>query len=202
MRPGDRGFAAGRHGVSRMDRNPLPRATLRELVTRALRADRGARCAPADRAWVEAILTPSELDLWSKLSAYDQCHTIRVARRVESRLADTVYAGDTLWPAAALMHDVGKREANLTLLARAVATLASRVVGVAGARRWMRSSVRLKRRIGVYLLHGEVGARMIRVVGGREPIAAWTEAHQGDRGLDRLGFPRIVVEALIESDVA
>jgi len=188
--------------VSRPGRNPLPRATLRELAARAMRADRDALCDPADRAWVESILTPSELDLWSGLSAYDQRHTIQVARRVQRRLASTVYAGDTLWPAAALMHDVGKLEADLSLLERAAATLASRAVGVAGARKWMRSPVRTKRRIGLYLLHGEVGARMIRRAGGREAIAAWTEAHQGDRGIDGLGFPTIVVEALIESDVA
>jgi len=188
--------------VSLTGRNPLPRATLRELAARAIGAARGAPCDPADRAWVSAILTPNELDLWSGLSAYDQRHTIQVARRVERRLASTVYAGDTLWPAAALMHDVGKREADLSLPERAVATLGSRLVGVARARRWLRSRARMKRRLGLYLLHGEVGARLIRGAGGREAIAAWAEIHQGDRPLEGLEFPAVVVEALIESDVA
>lgn len=183
-------------------RNPLPRATLRELAARALRAGRRTDAELADRDWARSILTPAEFDLWSGLSAYDQRHTLQVARRVERRLASTAHAGDPLWPAAALMHDVGKREADLSLPERAVATLASRVVAVDRARRWMGSPVRMKRRLGLYLLHGEVGAGLIRRAGGREPIAAWTEAHQGYHRVEDLGFPPIVVEALIRSDVA
>ncbi len=188
--------------MSPAGRNPLPRATFRELIARAVRARRGDGGDPADRAWARSILTPAEFDLWSSLSAYDQRHTLQVARRVERRLAATTYAGDPLWPAAALLHDIGKREADLSLPERAVATLASRVVAVDRARRWTRSTVRMKRRLGLYLVHGEVGARLIRLAGGREPIAVWTEVHQGDRPLEGLGFPAVVVEALIQSDVA
>jgi putative nucleotidyltransferase with HDIG domain len=188
--------------VSPADPNPLPRATLRELTARAICARRGERCDPADRAWAQSILTPAEFELWSGLSEYDQHHTIQVARRVERRLAPTAYGADSLWPAAALLHDIGKREADLSLFERALATLASRVVGVDRARRWTSSPARLKRRVGIYLVHGEVGARLIRSAGGREAIAAWTEVHQGDRPLDGLEFPAAVVEALIKSDVA
>ena len=70
------------------------------------------------------------------------------------------------------------------------------------ARRWLGSRGKTKRRLGLYLLHGEVGADLIRRAGGREPIAAWTEIHQGYRRLEELGWPEVVVEALIESDVA
>ena len=74
---------------------------------------------PADRAWVESILTPAEFDLWVRQSAYDQDHVVQVARRVERRLAATVYAGDARWTGAALMHDVGKAESKLSLPERA-----------------------------------------------------------------------------------
>ena len=181
-------------------RHPLPRARWPELVSRARAAWSRGEVADGDRAWVSRILTPAELALWSGQSAHDRDHTLRVARRVERRLASTPHAGDTLWPAAALLHDVGKREADLTLLERAVATLASRVVSVERARRWIGSRIGIRRRFGLYLLHGEVGAGMIRRAGGREPIAAWAEVHQGDRAMG--GFPPLVVEALIESDVA
>jgi hypothetical protein len=180
--------------------NPLPRATLPELVSRVLAA--GNRPLAADRAWVKSILMPAEFDLWSGLSAHDQSHTIRVARRVERRLVSTPHAGDTLWPAVGLMHDVGKRAADLTLLERVAATLAARWISVGRARRWMGSRVKLQRRCGLYLLHGEVGAEMIRRAGGREPIAAWAAVHQGEAGTEEPGFPAAVVEALIESDVA
>lgn len=185
-------------------RNPLPRATLPDLMARALGAlsRHGTRPDAADRAWARSILTPAEFDLWSGLSPHDQRHTIQVARRVEFRLASTAHAGDALWPAAALMHDVGKREADLSLLERVVATLATRVISVDRARRWMGSRVKAKRRLGLYLLHGEVGAEAIRRAGGREAIAAWTEVHQGYGEMEVPGIPAIVVEALIESDVA
>ena len=181
--------------------NPLPRATLRALVVRAIIAGGKIRSDPADHAWVRSILTPAEFDLWTRQPAYDQDHAVQVARRVQRRLALTVYGGDTLWPSAALMHDVGKRESDLSMGERVIATLASKVVGVATARRWASTATNLKRRIGLYLIHGELGASMIRAAGGREEIAAWTEVHQGYQDIARLGIPSIVVDALLESDV-
>jgi hypothetical protein len=87
------------------------------------------------------------------------------------------------------------------MLERVIATLASKAMGVAAARRWASTATGAKRRIGLYLMHGEVGASMIRAAGGREEIAAWTEVHQGYRSLAGLGIPSIIVEALLESDV-
>lgn len=180
--------------------NPLPRATFRELAGRAVVAAGSVRSDSADQAWVQSILTPAELDLWTRQSSYDQDHSVQVARRVERRLASTPYRGDTLWLGAALMHDVGKP--NLSMGERAIATLASRVVGVKTARRWARSTSGARRRIGAYLIHGEIGAGMIRAAGGREEVAVWTEIHQGYRSSDGTGLPPVVVEALVESDVA
>ncbi len=127
---------------------------------------------------------------------------MRVARSVERRLAPTVYGGDSLWPSAALMHDVGKLQSDLSVHERVIATLASKAVGVATARRWAFLAAGARRRIGLYLIHGEVGARMIRTAGGREEIAAWTEVHQGYRSFAGLGIPAVVLAALLDSDVA
>ncbi len=182
--------------------NPLPRATFRALAQRVVVALGGARCDPADRAWAEAILEPAELDLWNRQSIYDQHHSVRVARRVEERLAATACGDDSLWASAALMHDVGKLEASLSLPERALATLATRVVAVETAREWSRQPSGMRRRIGLYLIHGEVGARMIRAAGGREEIAAWTEVHQGYHSAAPAGIPAAVIEALVAADVA
>lgn len=182
--------------------NPLPRATFRALIERAIIAAGKVRSDPADQAWVRSILTPAEFDLWTRQSAYDQSHAVQVARRVQRRLALTVHGGDTLWPSAALMHDVGKLQSGLSMGERVIATLASKAVGVATARRWACCATGAKRRIGLYLVHGELGAGMIRAAGGREEIAAWTEVHQGYQSSARLGIPSIVVEALLESDGA
>ncbi len=161
------------------------------------------RSCETDRAWVESILTGPELDLWVRQSAFDQDHVVQVARRVERRLAATVYRGDARWIGAALMHDVGKAEARLSMLGRAAATVAGRLVPRKTARRWASSASGFRGRIGAYLTHGEIGARLIRKAGGRAEVAAWTEIHQ-DVGLAPagLGFPAAVVEALSESDVA
>ena len=180
--------------------NPLPRATLPALATRAIVAARRAREDPADRAWVMTILTPPELALWNEQPEYDRRHAVRVAKRVERRLARTRYGGDTRWLSAALMHDVGKIRSDLSLLERVVATLASKFVGVATARRWARSAAGRKRRIGLYLIHAEIGAELIRAAGGRDEVAAWAEAHQGDRDFAGAGIPSPVVEALVGSD--
>ena len=179
----------------------LPRATFPELVRRAAVAARTVRSGPADLNWVREILTPEEHDLWSRQSPFDQDHGVQVARRVERRLATTRHANDPRWIGAALMHDVGKTQAGLTPLERALATVAGRIVGLEAARRWA-AGRGLRSRIGAYLTHGEIGARMIRAAGGRPEIAAWAEVHQSPHGAVRLGIPQDVVDALLESDVA
>jgi hypothetical protein len=179
----------------------LPRATFPELIRRAVVAAGALRSGPGDLAWVREVLTPSEHDLWSRQSPFDQDHVLQVARRVERRLAATHHANDSRWIGAALMHDVGKAQAGLTSLERAFATLVGRTVRLETARRWA-AGRGLRARIGAYLTHGEIGARMIRAAGGRHEIAAWAEVHQSPQGAVRLGIPQDVVDALLESDVA
>ncbi len=190
-------------GEARDSARPLPRATWKELLRRALVAAGPPRSRQADRAWVRSILTGPELDLWIRQSAFDQDHVVRVARRVERRLASTVHAGDARWLGAALMHDVGKVEARLSMPGRAAAAIAGRIVTRTTARRWASGAPGFRRRVGAYLTHGEIGARMIRDAGGRVEVAAWTEIHQDLRlAASALGIPADVVDALSESDVA
>lgn len=181
-------------------RRPLPLATPRLLASRLISAVRRTPSDPADEAWVRSILTPAEHELWSRQSVYDRGHAIRVARKLQRRLASTAYGDDPLWPSAALMHDIGKLRFDLSLRERVVAAVASKTVGVGTARRWAHSGVGARQRIGSYLIHGEAGAKMIRAVGGRDEIAAWAEVHQGYKGVTAPGIPPIVAEALIASD--
>jgi hypothetical protein len=177
------------------------------LAGRFFGALRPGRPGPADVEWVRGVLEPPELVLWERLPAHDQRHTIEVARKVESRLAGGPHAGDARWPAAALLHDVGKLASGLGVFGRVVATLA----GMAGARgsgvpgddkrlsAWEEFRG-FRRRISQYLRHGEIGADMIRMVGGREEVAAWAFAHHDRSRLDTGMFPAPVVAALVESD--
>ena len=191
--------AARRRTARPGGRDPFPRATLADYVRRTLGAASDVSIDAAELAWIGSLLTPAELDLWSAQSDYDRRHSARVARRVERRLAGTAWAGDARWPAAALMHDVGK-PAGLGLAERIAANVARRAIGFARARGWARRASGRRRRLGVYLTHGEVGAAMIRAAGGREELAAWAEIHQTHSGGAVAGIPPPVVAALLASD--
>lgn len=179
----------------------LPRALLGRLVRRLVEAVRRSRAAPSDQRWAESVLEPGERELWQRLSAHDQYHSIRVARSVERRLAGTPYAGDGRWLGAALLHDVGKAEPGLHMAERVLATLLGRVMSLSTARGWAIGGVGAKRRLGLYLTHGPVGAAAIRAVGGREEIAAWAEVHQAWPCPELKVLPGPVAQALSDADL-
>ena len=155
-----------------------------------------------DVAWVASILEPAELALWTRMVRHDRRHSIAVARRVEHRLRDTPEAGDPRWLAAALLHDIGKLDSGLGVMTRVGATVAGMLGGRDRAEAW--SAKRgLARRVGLYLRHGELGATRIRLAGGRDEVARWTETHHDPRAWSEwgtLGFPPDVVAALHDAD--
>ena len=179
----------------------LPRARLGRLLRRLADTVRGARVSASDQAWVASVLPPAELDLWARLSGHDQHHGVQVARAVERRLAGTTSGGDGRWLGAALLHDVGKAEAGLGTLERALATLLGKAISVSTARRWMMAEGATKRRLGLYLTHGAAGAAAIRAAGGREEIAAWAEIHQALPCPELELVPGPVARALSDSDL-
>ena len=73
----------------------------------------------SDSAWVNESLLPSEFELWSRMKSYDQRHSIEVARR----FVDLCPLGSRDHVAAALLHDIGKIEADLGVFGRVVATI-------------------------------------------------------------------------------
>lgn len=72
-----------------------------------------------DAAWVAAVLSPAELDLWRSMSTADRRHSAHVARRFVERLPDATRAE----VAGALLHDVGKIASGLGTVGRVVATV-------------------------------------------------------------------------------
>jgi len=72
----------------------------------------------ADIAWVDAHLLDAESQLWHRLSAADRRHSITVARRFE---ALGQWSREEI--AGALLHDVGKLDAELGTAARVAATI-------------------------------------------------------------------------------
>lgn len=171
------------------------------LVRRFFGALSWRRPRADDLAWVERVLLPGELVLFRRLPNHDQRHLVKVARRVEAELSDTAEAGDSRWLAAALLHDVGKYDARLGPYGRAIATVCGWLGGHDMARAWTQRRG-FTRRVGLYLLHGELGADMIRLAGGREEAATWAAAGESPDAWARTGIPAVVVAALAAADDA
>jgi hypothetical protein len=152
-----------------------------------------------DAAWVRGILRPGEYALWSRLPNQDRRHSIAVAHRVERMLADTPYAGDDQWLAAALLHDVGKLDARLGVFARVGATVAGAAAGHDMADVWSEKRG-ITRRVGLYLRHPELGAQQVRLAGGHDAAARWAEAHHDPSTWEATGIPSPVVDALHAAD--
>ncbi|HRQ41746.1 MAG TPA: HD domain-containing protein [Chloroflexota bacterium] len=113
-------------------------------------------------AWAEvtAVLTPTELQLFTHFPANDQWHSLRVLRLVQS----SGCAQPALWKAA-LLHDVGKTQVRLTLLDRVVVVMGgwlwprrTAVWGNGAARGWRRPFV-------VKTQHPAWGAAMAEAAG-------------------------------------
>ncbi|MSO79167.1 MAG: hypothetical protein EXQ79_06135 [Acidimicrobiia bacterium] len=169
------------------------------LVRRFFGALRPGPPRANDAAWVESVLTPGELEIWSRMVNHDRRHSVAVARRVQHSFANTPTADDSRWLAAALLHDVGKLDAGLGVIGRASATLAGAAAGHDMAEAW--SAKRgVTRRFGLYLRHAELGETRLRLAGAREEAAAWAGAHHAEFKWDALGFPEGVVAVLDAAD--
>jgi hypothetical protein len=78
--------------------------------------------------------------------------------------------------AAALLHDVGKVESGLGTYGRVVATLAAAVAGHDQAPHWA-ASRGFTRRVGLYLLHPDLGADLLAMAGSDPVTVAWAREH-------------------------
>jgi hypothetical protein len=153
-----------------------------------------------DRQWVAGILTPAELALWERQPGHDQRHTVEVTRRVEQALGGGPHAGESRWLACALLHDIGKLSAGFGIPGRVIATLFAQAAGGPEVLSGWEEHPGLRRRIALYLRHGEIGGDMIRMAGGREEVALWATAHHRPSRLEHHALPTSVVAALAEAD--
>ena len=152
-----------------------------------------------DLAWAESILAPGAMADFRRLPHHDQRHALGVGREVQAQLAGSPEADDSLWLAAALLHDIGKLDARLGVYGRVVATMSGAVAGRRMAEAWSERRG-FTRRIGLYLRHPELGASRIRLAGGPEEAAQWAEAHHAPDTWSTLALPPAVVAALDAAD--
>lgn len=158
------------------------------VIPRGPRAD--------DIAWVDTQLDPPELELWNRLPRADRRHSALVARRVVASLGD-----DATRPvvAAALLHDVGKLDANLGVYGRVIATISGSVVrhDPDTIRDWTRTRG-FTRRVGLYLQHPRLGGDMLELAGSDPLAVAWTREHH--LPADEWTLPERIAVALKEAD--
>jgi len=145
-------------------------------------------------AWAQARLLPGERVLWRRMSGADRRHAVGVAERVERALG---HEASRPVLAAALLHDVGKVESGLRTYGRVIATLSAKVAGTDMAHTWRRQRG-FARRVGLYLLHPDLGADLLELAGSDPLTVAWTREHHLPP--DQWTVPRHLADALKAAD--
>lgn len=159
---------------------------------------RPARVSSRDEAWVNTILSPAELVAFNRMVVRDRAHSIGVARAVEANLDRIGRSEDHRWILqAALLHDVGKSDARLGTYGRVVATLAGWVAGDEMAGVWAQKKG-MTRRIGIYLLHPEIGRDILQLAGSDPRVSAWAAEHYWEP--ERWTVPAAAGELLAAAD--
>jgi hypothetical protein len=171
--------------------------SVRHLVARFFRSLRSSVPTPADESWAAGFLTPAEWELFAAMPPVDRQHALHGARMVERSVPEP-FRHDVI--EAALVHDVGKRHAQLGVIGRSVATTIGWVVRSDTRRAWLADARGWPGRVGRYLRHDVVGAAEVAAAGGTRLAVGWTaDHHHRDRFAD-LPAPGVVVEALDAAD--
>ncbi len=151
------------------------------LAVRFLGSLRPGGPPAADEAWAKSQLLPGERALWVRMSGADRRHAIGVARdalgRLEGAEAEAVGVVPRPVVAAALLHDVGKVEADLGTWARVAVTLIALGAGRNRVADWATGAEKWREAAGRYVTHDRIGAELL-VAAGSDPLtAAWAREH-------------------------
>jgi hypothetical protein len=149
-------------------------ARLGHLVRRFVTSVRGRTPSEFDRQWAEGFLSPGERGLWDRMSPVDQAHSVDVARRVSAGLPDI----DDVVIVAALMHDVGKIEADAGVTLRVLATLVGPLLSRSRLEAWPR--------LAAHVHYPEIGASLLVEVGSDPLVCTWAGEHHDAPGRSSL----------------
>ncbi|MEM8924082.1 MAG: hypothetical protein AAGD35_11325 [Actinomycetota bacterium] len=127
-----------------------------------------------DERWAVGHLNDGERVLWSRLSNPDRRHGIAVARAVRAELGER--ATEPVM-AAALLHDSGKVVSGFGTFARVGATLFWAVADRGRAEVWAVEGTGIRRRLGQYRRHPEIGGELLELAGSDPLTSAWAREH-------------------------
>lgn len=166
----------------------------RHLARRFVGSLRPGGPSASDQAWVDEVLLPGEVELWRRMSGPDRRHAAGVGRRVERALG---HEASRPVLAAALLHDIGKVESGLRTYGRVIATLSAKVAGAEMAHAWRRQRG-FPRRVGLYVLHADLGGDLLELAGSHPLTVAWTREHHLPE--DHWTVPKHLADALKAAD--
>lgn len=119
-----------------------------------------------EQAWVKEVLNPREYDLWLTQPTVDQRHSHDIARRfvvIRPQASQDEIAG-------ALLHDIGKINADLGIVARVIATVLPLPT----------------RRFSAYRHHQQRGAQILEVIDCSDITIALVAGHPNSDALRAL----------------
>jgi hypothetical protein len=143
---------------------------LGHLVRRFATTVAGRRPEPVDEKWVRSILSACEIQLWEQMTATDRAHGVEVARRT----AESIDEPRVL--AAALLHDVGKVEAEAGVMMRVLATLTDPLVSESREAEWATRSGPIGK-LGRLLCYPQIGAMLLADAGSDRLVVQWAAEH-------------------------
>lgn len=134
-----------------------------------------ARVSPAELGRAQSILGPDLAGFFLELPVNDQRHGLDVLATLERTRPDP----SPLLRQAALLHDMGKTGASLTVLERSLVVFLGALSG-----RLLQAAMRLRpalaRRHAIYSDHARIGAERLRAAGAGK-LAAVIEEHHASK---------------------
>lgn len=153
-------------------------------VTQFIRAIT-ATIAPTDELFLVDYLTPAEQRLFRQMSVPDQRHSYNVAYSAQQLAKRSSGLRLRLLTRAALLHDVGRTNNQISTADKVLAVLISAAFPV-GARQWADNRqprcnycilARFHHALFVYYHHGAIGAQRLQELGSETEIITMVARH-------------------------
>jgi putative nucleotidyltransferase with HDIG domain len=144
-----------------------------------------AKIDRADEVFLSHYLTTTEQKLFRQMTLPDRRHSLNVAYCAQQLMKPTMHSKQRLLVRAALLHDVGRAEKNLSTAMKVMAVLFSAAFPQF-SKRWAMAKGKQDKKNGlanfrqvlfVYYHHGEIGACRLKTLGVEREIIELVAKH-------------------------